>query len=192
MDRDALEPEAPSSHTDLPPEALPLAPPLTPGTLGMGVPLAQPTRSTPLEDEDADGPVPPAVLWAMKYHRRLRLGHRDDEQIRVALGEGTEAIYVIDDGPNHCMIGRLVGSSPDGCTYCLVANGDIGVYWRYADGDLPLAELFSSTRHPSLCAVYEADQGPSNVVDVERFSHARDIPAEYLPPHPPIEFSDES
>jgi hypothetical protein len=29
-------------------------------------------------------------------------------------------------------------------------------------------------------------------VEVERFSHARDIPAEYLPPHPPIEFSDES
>jgi len=73
MGDDALEPEAPSSDADLPPEAWPLVPPLTPGTLGMGVPLAQPKRSTPLEDEDTEGPVPPAVLWAMKYHRRLRL-----------------------------------------------------------------------------------------------------------------------
>jgi hypothetical protein len=118
------------------------------------------------------------------------LGHRDEEQIRVALGEGTETIYVIDDGPNRCMIGRLVGSSPDGCTYSLVASADIGIYWRYADGDLPLAELFFS-RHLSLCAAYEGDQGPSNVVEVDRFSHARDVPAEYLSPHPQIEFSDE-
>jgi hypothetical protein len=85
MGGDALEPEASSSHADSPPEAWPLVPPLTAGTLGMGVPLALPTRSTPLEDEDTDGPVPPAVLWAMKYHRHLRLGHRDDEQIRVDL-----------------------------------------------------------------------------------------------------------
>jgi hypothetical protein len=128
----------------------------------------------------------------MKFHRHLRVGHRDDEQIREVLGEGNEAIYVIDDGPKHCMIGRLVGSSADGCTYCLVANSDIGVYWSYAEGGLALGELFSRTRHLSLCAVYEGDQGPSNVVEVERFSHARDVPPEYLPPHPPIEFSDES
>jgi hypothetical protein len=147
-------------------------------------------RSTPLEDEATDGPVPPAVLWAMKFHRHLHLGHRDNEEIRVALGNGTETVYVIDDGPNRCMIGRLVGSSPDGCTYSLVGGADIGIYWRYADGDLPLAELFSCTRHLSLCAAYDGVQGPSNVIEVERFSHARDVPAEYLPPHPPIEFSD--
>jgi hypothetical protein len=126
----------------------------------------------------------------MKFHRHLHLGHRDEEELRVSLGEGDERIYVIDDGPNRCMIGRLVGMSPDGCTYCLVASADIGTYWRYSGGDDPLAEVFSLTRHLSLCAVYEAGQGPSNVIEVQRFTHAVDVPPEYLPPHPLIEFDD--
>jgi hypothetical protein len=76
MGSDTFEPENPTSHADLPPEAWSLVPPLTIGTLGMGVPLARPARSTPLEDEHTDGPVPPAVLWAMKFHRHFHLVSR--------------------------------------------------------------------------------------------------------------------
>lgn len=87
------------------------------------------------------------------------------------------------------MVGRRVGVSPDGCTYCLVANIDLGAYWRLANGDRPLVEAFSDARQLSLCAVYEAEQGASNVVEVEHFSRVRDVPAEYLPPHPIISFA---
>lgn len=128
-------------------------PPLSPsvlgsGPLGMGVPVARFRRSTP-RDEDGDGdvPIPAAVLWAMKYDRHLRLGHRDDETLRATLGADDRAVYVIDDGPNRCMLGRVVGASGDG-------------------------------------------EGASNVVEVERHRNAAQVPPEYLPGHPFIQFED--
>jgi hypothetical protein len=184
MDPNEPGPEVEASQ----PGAARLISPLSPGILGMGIPVAQPQHSTPLEDDDPGEAVPRPVLWALKYHRHLHFGHREDDQLRASLGDGNEAVYVIDDGPDRCMIGRIVGSSSDGCTYCLVGSADIGTYWRYAEGDDPLVEIFSNTKHLSLCAVYEADQGASNVIEVEHFSRVKDVPNEYLPPNPPIEF----
>jgi hypothetical protein len=189
---DEPEPEdPPSSDPDQLVVPAPAGSPLPAGGLGMGLPIIRLSLPTPLAQGEVEESIPPAVLWSMKYRRHLRLGSREDEELREHLGEGDEAVYFIDDGPNRCMVGRIVGTSSDGCIYCLVASTDLGSYWSAANGTLPLTEIFSGTRHLSLCSVYQADRGASNVMEVERFSRARDVPAEYLPPHPLIEFTDE-
>jgi len=189
---DEPEPEDPLwSDTDQLSAQPPGGSPLPAVGLGAGVPIIRLSLPTPLAEGEVDESIPPAVLWSMKYRRHLRLGSREDEELREHLGEGDEAVYFIDDGPNRCMVGRIVGTSSDGCTYCLVASTGLGSYWSCANGVLPLTEIFSGTRHLSLCSVYQADRGASNVMEVERFSRARDVPVEYLPPHPLIEFGDD-
>lgn len=163
--------------------------PLSEGLAGMGVPLREPRRSTPLDDGE-EGDIPTAVFWAMKYHRHVHFGSREAEAVRAILGQADNTVYVIDDGPDRCMIGRVVGTGTDGCTYCLVAGVDIGTYWRFARDEDPVADAFVDTRHLLLCAVYAQPEGVSNVVEVAHYRRFRDVPADYLPGSPPIEFSD--
>lgn len=88
---------------------------------GSSVPVFRPDASTPLDEEQSDGVVPKVLLWAMRDHRRSgrrRRGEPWDEQV---VGEGDGALYVIGSDASRATVGRLVGSSPDGCTYCLVA-----------------------------------------------------------------------
>src|SRR6202035_6024571 len=91
-----------------------------------------------MADEEVDGapPVPPddvpegedlvptAPLWAMRtrMHSARHLEPGEEGRIRRRVGDGDDAVYVIDDGADHCMIGRPVGAAPDGCVYCLVAR----------------------------------------------------------------------
>ncbi len=51
--------------------------------------------------------------------------------------------------------------------------------------------IFSDADNLSLCSVYEATDAVSNVLLVEDYAGAADVPAEYLPAHPRIRFSDE-
>ena len=155
---------------------------------GTDVPFSEPGNSSPFADRPVSEEVLDAVLWAMKFHRHMHIGHTDE--VRVAMSDKDEAVYFVDDGDERCMVGRVVGSSPDGSTYCLVANADIGIYWRFRDGDDPLSEAFSDTHPLFPCAVYDGGGGPSNVADVQRFSRITDVPKEYLPPHPFIEFDE--
>ena len=164
--------------------------PISPGLVGMGVPLREPARSTPLDDGE-EGEIPAAVLWAMKYHRHVHFGDRTEENLRSTLGEGDAEVHVIDDGPDRCMIGRMVGTGTDGCTYCLVGSIDVGTYWRFADGDDPVTEIFADARHLLLCAVYAKLDAVSNVVEVAHYRRLRDVPVEYFPGQALIAFSDE-
>lgn len=159
------------------------------GLIGAGVWPREPATSTPLDDGEG-GDIPEAVLWAMKYHRHLHLGSREGEELRATLGGGDATVYVIDDGPNRCMVGRVVGTGADGCTYCLVAGIDLGTYWRFARGDDQVTGIFADARHHVLCAVYVDVPGVSNVVEAARYRHADDVPLEYLPGSPPVDFAD--
>ena len=58
------------------------------------------------------------------------------------------------------------------------------------DGDVDLSEAFSDARDISLCGVFEAEQTASNVILVQHYRRPRDVPDEYLPPSPFIEFTD--
>lgn len=156
---------------------------LPPGIFGGGMPWGSARRSTPLADGAQSELIPRSLFWAMKYHRRHQADDGDGG-FEQRLGDGDDAVYAVDDGPSHCLLGRVVGWSEEGCTYCLVGRLSIGDYERYTNDEAPWTAAFCDTRDVRLCAVYEAEDGPSNVADVRRYRRGRDVPTEYLPPHP--------
>jgi hypothetical protein len=151
------------------------------------IPLPDPESSTPLEiHEGGEGSVPPAPLWAMKDRR-----HGSADLIRDVVGTGDGAIYFIDDGNSHCMVGRRVGKTADGCVYCLVGRIKLDRYVDLENGTVQVAEAFADAHDVSLCGVFEDESEASDVILVEHYAHASEIPAEYLPPSPFIEFAED-
>jgi len=166
--------------------------PFSPGLLGAPNPVFDPSKSTPLdEDDDANAQIPPAALWAMKYRRHLHFGSRGEEFFRTRLGDDGDPIYVLDDGPKHCMICRETGVDDEGLTYYLIGRITVGVYERFADDDVDVAGIFSEGNNLCLCSVYEATEGASNVLLVESYRGIDDVPADYLPSNPLIQFSND-
>ena len=155
-------------------------------TLGVGPPAGD---DSPTEGE---GAIPPAPLWAMttRMHSNRRSTPGVEGYIRRRWGSDVDTLYVMDDGADHCMIGRRVGRAPDGCVYCLVARISLEQYRDLDAGDLTGLELFGEARDISLCGVFEDDEAASNVLLVQHYRRARDIPADYLPPTPFLEFTD--
>jgi hypothetical protein len=156
------------------------------GALGQSPLLAQPNGSTPLESDEPEGGVPPSPLWAMKYLRHGRIGSPSGDHESGGIRwsgagrDGDPGIFVIDDGDDHCMVARLVGASPDGCTYCLVARIKRLDFEDVRAGWAEPTELFSGGKEFTLCGVVE---GPvSNVIRVAGYRRYKDVPVEYLPP----------
>ena len=160
-----------------------------PGAVGISPLLFEPAESTPLDDQEHGDAIPPAPLWAMRSraHGR-RLPPDDPGFVAASTGAGDEAVYLMDDGPKHCMIGRRVGRSPDGCVYCLVARITMGHARDLVDEEAAPAEAFADAHDIALCGVYSADRA-SNVILVQHYRHLSDVPADYLPPSPFIEFT---
>ena len=116
----------------------------TPESVGSTDPIAAPTAATPLEADEPEGVVPPSPLWAMKDRRHeqwLFFGHAD--RLRLVVGTGDAAVYVIDDGKHHCMIGRRVGASLDGVVYSLVARVARGTSDALVSGAISGAAAFA-------------------------------------------------
>jgi hypothetical protein len=192
------EPEGPASHQNDRP--IPLYPGgsrdawlvgVAPGGFGVSPLMREPRGSTPLESAQVDDLIPSSPLWAMKYlrHGRFGLSHDDElEQIRWASGPDHRdaEIYVIDDGTDHCMVSRLVGLSPDGCTYCLVARIKRLDFEDVRSGQAEVIDLFSRGKELTLCGVVQG--AVSNVVRVAGYRKYRDVPIDYLPPAGLIEF----
>jgi hypothetical protein len=164
---------------------------LSPGGMGIGPVVSDPATSTPLEEGEPEDAIPPAPLWAMKDRMHSRRSYEPDDpgSINGRVGDEDAAIYFIDDGPEHCMMGRRVGRSSDGCVYCLVGRNSVFAYEQLRDAEIEVSDAFSDARDIALCGVFE-DQGASNVMVVQTYRHASSIPAEYLPPNPFIEFTD--
>ncbi len=137
--------------------------------------------------------IPLAPLWAMRtrMHSRRRLEPGEEGRIRRTLGSEEDAVHVIDDGPDHCMVARGVGRAADGCVYCLVARISLEQFGDIVAGDRELAEVFSDARDISLCGVFEEEGAAPNVFLVEHYRRPRDVPADYLPPSPFLEFTDD-
>ncbi len=88
---------------------------------GVGIlrgPLVGSDESTPLEEDEPEGIVPPSPLWAMKDRRHIQWhllpSHERHERVRDCVGAGDRAIYVVDDGRHHVMLGRRVGARRGG------------------------------------------------------------------------------
>ena len=128
-----------------------------------------------------------AMRIRMHSHRRLEAG--DEGRIRRRWGDDDDAVYVIDDGPDHCMVGRLVGLAPD-CVYCLVGRISSERYEDVEVGDLDWTEVFAEARDISLCGVVEDEGASGNVFLVQHYRRARQVPADYLPGSPFLEFTD--
>ena len=164
---------------------------LSPGAIGVSPLIFSPDTSTPWDANEPEEAIPSTALWAMKdrMHSHQRLDVAEPGSVNCRLGDGDSAIYMIDDGRDHCMISRLVGHSPDGCVYCLAARISIYRYVQLRDGEVELAEAFSDAHDICLCGVFE-DELASNVILVEHYKRADSIPDEYLPPAPFLDFSD--
>jgi hypothetical protein len=144
------------------------------------------------EDEDPEE-IPFLVMAAMRdrMHAR-RLSPADDpSHVEVSLGTAEDDLHVVDDGPDHCMIGRSVGFTPDGCVYVLVGRLSRYGYEQLRDEEVALTDAFGEARDITLGAVYEADGIVQNIAQIRRFHHPDDIPSEFLPPSPFLEFSDD-
>ena len=155
-----------------------------PGTEETTFPVTAPEDATPLEEDEPEGTVPPSPLWAMKEraHGGIHLfGH--PARIRSSAGSGDATVYAIDDGPKHCMIGRRVGATTDGCVYSLVARVDLHTWQSLESGALDGRAAFLAAHEAGLSGTVE-DEGVSNVFDVDWYADPSDIPDEYLPPAP--------
>lgn len=161
------------------------------GSYGLAnFPVTPPDEATPLDEDEHGGPIPPASLWAMKDHRHEQLPHLfgHPARLRVSVGAGDAAVYVIDDGSRHCMIGRRVGATLDGAIYTLVARVPRKVYDDLAAGTINGQHAFLEAKEASLVGTGE-EPGMANVFDVDFYRHPSEIPVEYLPPAPSIEFA---
>jgi hypothetical protein len=161
-----------------------------PSRWGSPIPVFVPKTSTPLEEPGDESVIPPFALWAMKYQRHGHLFSRAEVEIRERRGSGDHAVYVIDDGRKQCMVGRLVGTSSDGCTYCLVAHITIAAYEELVNDEAVADDIFAGSKEPALVVVYEAEDAVSNVALVRTFAGIEEVPVEYLPPGPAIVFTE--
>lgn len=161
-----------------------------PGTEKSTFPVTAPENATPLEEDEPEGTIPPSPLWAMKERRHEQLLHLfgHPHRIRECVGSGDSAVYVIDDGTRHCMIGRRVGATLDGCVYSLVARVTRDTYESLASGAIDGRQAFLAATEAGLSGTVE-DPGVSNIFDVDYYQHAAEIPEEYLPPQPFKEFA---
>ena len=162
----------------------------TPETAGSTFPVTAPEDATPLEEDEPEGVIPPSPLWAMKERRHEQLLHLfgHPHRIRACVGDGDAAVYAIDDGTRHCMIGRRVGATLDGCVYSLIARVPKATYDALAAGSIDGREAFLSSSEAGLSGTVEVP-GVSNIFDVDYYQHPDEIPDEYLPPSPFLEFA---
>ena len=159
-------------------------------------PIVGKAESTPLADDESTAVVPPCPLWAMKEHRHVQWhllpAHDRHERLRDCIGAGDEAVYAIDDGRHHVMLGRRIGARPGGAEYCLIARAPRGRYDDLARGAVQPPAVFFDASELRLCGVVVAENVlSSNVFDVARYDDASGVPESYLPGSPFIEFEED-
>jgi hypothetical protein len=165
---------------------------------GVGIlrgPLVGSEESTPLEEDEPEGIVPPSPLWAMKDRRHVQWhllpSHERHERVRDCIGAGDWAIYVVDDGRHHVMLGRRVGRVAGECEYSLVGRATRDHYDALRADPTDLAGAFDGATELTLCGVAEEESIlSSNVFDVDRYDDAAAIPAAYRPGAPYVELTE--
>lgn len=156
-------------------------------------PLVGKDESTPLEEDEPEGTVPSCPLWAMKDRRHVQWhllpSHERHERLRDRVGDGDDAVYVIDDGAHHVMLGRRIGARAGECEYCLVGRAPRQRYDDLRSRAVAPAAAFEGATELTVCGVVD-EEGTlsSNVFDVARYADASEIPAEYRPGAPFIQF----
>ena len=145
--------------------------------------------SSPMEEDEPEGTIPPCPLWAMKERRHVQWhllpSHERHDRLRVRIGEGDDALYVIDDGRHHVRVGRRVGEVPGEVEYCLLGRAPRERYEELERRAVAPSSAFDGADELALCAVAVADDiRSSNIFDVAFYASADEVPAEYLPGAP--------
>jgi hypothetical protein len=153
------------------------------------------TPMGPLAEGETEGTIPPSPLWAMKIHRRFQWSHllphgEQHDRVRLAVGQGDDLVYLMDDGHHHRVIGRHVGRTVDGASYSLVARIATDAADRLARGLLSAREAILGGKSPAVYGVVEDGPG-SNVFIVTTYASTGDVPDDYLPPHAPLVFTED-
>ena len=171
-----------------------VTPSFSPGFLGIGEPLSEPEESTPLETDEPEGTIPPCPLWAMKDRRHVQwsdLVGFPPKRIREAFAVGDDAVYVIEDGHHHVIVGRAVGTVADGCHYALVGRAPLSIYEGFRDGQLSRAAAFNDAEDVVLCGIDIDEQDKaSDIFVVDFYGDGSAVPPAYLPGRPAIEFAE--
>ena len=164
----------------------------SPGPIGVGEPLPEPDQSSPLEEDEPEGTIPSCPLWAMKDRRHVQWSEIvgfPPKRIRDAFGSGDDAVYLIDDGHHHVMVGRNVGTVRDGSQYALVGRTPISVYETLRAGQLPPSAAFDEAKDVALCGVdVDENDKASDIFVVESYGEVSAVPFDYLPGRPSVDF----
>ncbi len=157
-------------------------------------------------DENDESLVASHVELAMKIlqHHQVRADPDQQDHHLHCFGSGDAALYAIEDGVKRLIIGRGVGRDGEGCIYCLVGTSSPALLATLNAGEVAPTEAFDDAAELTLCSVFQADHAPlrhfrltalnrpvSNVVLVRHYKRIRDVPVEYRPGQPFLQFTDE-
>jgi hypothetical protein len=143
------------------------------------------------EGDEDDDPVASYVELAMENLQRSPVRADTEEEAPLyCFGSGDTALYALDDGPGRLMIGRAVGQDDDNCVYCLVGATSSSLLDALDGGEVRLTEAFDDAGDLTLCSVFEADE-VDNVVLVQHYEGIEDVPDEYRPGRPFLQFTDD-
>ncbi|MGH9016833.1 MAG: hypothetical protein ACRDY1_03710 [Acidimicrobiales bacterium] len=149
-------------------------------------------------DQAAGGPdtarIAPVVQAAMRdrMHAHRQFPPDAPEHVDDVVGEGDDVVFAIDDGPEHCMVGRAVGQGDDGVIYVLVGRVTLFGYEQLRAGAVDAVGALSEAHDVSLCAVYALDGTIENIALVTHYRGADRVPDEYLPGRPFLEFTEDT
>jgi len=157
-------------------------------------------------DENAEALVASHVELAMEnlQHHQVRAEPDQEEDPLYCFGFGDDTLYAIEDGVKRLIIGRGVGRDDEDCIYCLVGTSSPALLAMLDTGEVAPTEAFHDATELTLCSVFQADDAPSrhfrlnalnrpvsNVVVVQHFKRIQDVPVEYRPGQPFLQFTDE-
>jgi hypothetical protein len=139
-----------------------------------------------------------------RQHHQVRVEPDQENDPLYCFGSGDARLYAIRDGVKRLMIGRAVGRDGEGCIYCLVATSSPALLAMLDTGQVAPTEAFNDAAELALCSVYLADHTPrrhfrlsalnrpvSNVVLVQHYKRMQDVPLEYRPGQPFLQFAGE-
>jgi hypothetical protein len=159
---------------------------VTGGSVASMEPLVGSGDSSPLEEDEPEGTIPPCPLWAMKEWRHIQWhllpAHERHDRIRDCIGLGDDAIYVIDDGRRHAVVARRVGAVQGECEYCLLGRVSVEVFEDLKQGKVSPTKAFEAATEITLCGVaVEESIRSSNIFDVARYGSLNEVPQDYRP-----------
>lgn len=157
-------------------------------------------------DESHEVLVASHVELAMENlrHHQIRAEPGQEDDPLYCFGSGDVMLFAIEDGIKRLIIGRGVGRDGEGCIYCLVGTSSPALLAMLDGGEMAPSEAFNDAAELTLCSVFQADHTPrrhfrlsalnrpvSNVVLVQHYKRLQDVPVEYRPGQPFLQFTDE-